>query len=330
MISVIVTIYNVEKYLRRCINSIISQTFRDLEIILVDDGSTDASPQICDEYAAKDSRIKVLHKKNEGSASARNAGIDTATGRFIGFVDGDDFILPEMYKLLYDACMAHGVLLSMCGRIVFDERKGSRERKYCIDTPVLFSAKDAISSLLMDDKCDSASWDKLYGKELFSDIRYPVGVRYDDLNVTARLIDRAGKVCHVGKELYIYVKRSGSITAAPFHKESVMAIEQSELLRKFIDKKYPELYKQSLFFVNSYVSIILYQAYECKNSEMAGYMKEIEEYGRAYLPRIICGSWSVKHKIWFLRNYIVLLFRLWKWYFDKKIMKFKKESKYRK
>ena len=114
LISVIVPVYNMEQYLERCVNSIVDQTYRNLEIILVDDGSIDRSPRMCDEYAAKDGRIKVVHKVNGGLSDARNAGLQVATGTYIGYVDSDDWIEPQMYQRMYEACIEHQAQVAVC------------------------------------------------------------------------------------------------------------------------------------------------------------------------------------------------------------------------
>ena len=149
MISVIVPVYNVERYLRRCVDSILAQTCRDLEIILVDDGSTDGCPSICDGYAAADSRVKVIHKANGGLSDARNAGLEIASGEWVGFVDSDDFIMPEMYETLLRACVEHGVSIAMCGRRLVDEADTTLRYEYCFSEPVMLSAEEALRSLLI-------------------------------------------------------------------------------------------------------------------------------------------------------------------------------------
>lgn len=313
MISVIVPVYNVENYLRRCVDSILGQTYRDLEVLLVDDGSTDGCAGICDEYAGRDPRVRVVHKKNGGAADARNAGLEAASGEWIGFVDSDDFILPEMYETLHRACVEHDVPLSMCGKIVWEEKDGRRKRRCCLDRPALFSAREAVAGLLMDGFCDSSSCDKLYWRGLFANIRYPSGAQYDDLNVTARLLGLAGTVYHVGEPLYLYAKRSGSVTTAPFHERTVDALIQSEQLKSFIDERYPDLKRQSTRFVCMNAGIVLASAYESRNPGEIEAMKTVACRVRRYLLEILRGAWSLKHKAWVIRNYAAVKLRLWRW-----------------
>lgn len=313
MISVIVPIYNVEKYIRRCVDSIVSQTYKDLEIILVDDGSPDGCPQICDEYAAKDSRIKVIHKKNGGLSDARNTGIEIAKGDFIGFVDGDDYILPEMYEVLYKACVKHNVDIAMCGRRVIDEKNTIIKYEFCMSSQIVLSAQEAVASLLTFQKCDSAAWDKLYKKSLFSSVRYPVGVHYEDQNVTSKLLYYAGEVCHVGQALYVYMRREGSITNSSFNEHSIDEVKQGELLRQFVDEKYPDLRKESLFFLYYKIGFPLLSASQCQNPELKQYMEEVYEYSKRYFFYVMCGKVTFKHKLWFCKNFVTLRLKLWIW-----------------
>lgn len=313
MISVIVPVYNVERYLRRCVDSILQQTYRDLEVILVDDGATDGSPRICDEYAGLDPRVKVVHKPHGGAAEARNAGLDAARGEYIGFVDSDDFILPEMYETLYRACVEHGVAVSACGKILRGERGGIRRRRHCLRRPALFGAREAVSALFMGRVCDSSACDKLYRRELFSDIRYPAGAHYDDLDVTARLLDRSGGLYHVGKPLYVYCKRSGSVTTMPFHEKTVDAIEQAERLKSFMDAKYPDLQRQSLHFVCMNMGNALEVAYRCRNPGKREAMNAAVRRAEAYLLPTLLGVGRLRHKAWIVKNYVLVRLRLRRW-----------------
>ena len=290
------------------------QTYTDLEIILVDDGSTDACPGICDEYAVADARIRVIHKENGGLSSARNAGIEIATGEFVGFVDSDDFVQPAMYEILYQACRDYEVAIAMCGRRVIDENDKMIRYECCMEHAALMDAKEAVKSLLLNDnKCDSAACDKLYRKSLFSNIRYPEKVHYEDQNVTARLYYYAGRIFHVGQALYTYRKRKGSITSSSFNGRSIDEVKQAELLKEFIDEKYPEFKKDSMYFVCYKLSFPLFLAYSCRDNKMKEQMKEVCDYSHRYFPGVMHGSFSIKHKIWCLRNYIVLRLRLRYW-----------------
>lgn len=210
-ISVIIPVYNVEKYIKRCVDSVLRQTHTDLEIILVNDGSTDNSGSICDEYASRDSRVKVIHKANGGLSSARNAGIDIATGDYIGFVDSDDFIDTDMYRILLDAMLENEADISVGG---YYELSGNKLKLSNDMTKIkVYTADGAIEELLYDRAIKSHAGDKLYKKSLFDGIRYPVGKTMEDICTTYKLFERAGKVIYIGNALYYYMTdRAESIT----------------------------------------------------------------------------------------------------------------------
>lgn len=211
IISIIVPIYKVEKYLDRCINSILNQTFKDFELILVDDGSPDRCGDICEKYAKKDKRIKVIHKENGGLSDARNAGLDIATGKFIGFIDSDDFIHKDMYMVLYDAIIKSKSDISQCKFKYFskeDELNKNiiNDRKYEI-----YNNINAIEEIIDNKNLNTNVWNKLYKRELFNDIRFPKGKIHEDEFVTYKVFYRAKTVSYVNKELYYYFSNDTGI-----------------------------------------------------------------------------------------------------------------------
>lgn len=237
-VSVVVPIYRVEPYLKQCVHSILAQTYQNLEIILVDDGSPDRCPEICDMFAGLDQRVKVIHKKNGGVSDARNRGIERACGDYLMFVDGDDWIEHTMVERLVSACEKYGVSLASCARYVMDENSSkqiaftSREKVY--------SAEEALNEILAGKAIDVAVWDKLYTKELFDAIRFPVGENNEDIAIFYQIIDKAGKIAHCGTAEYYYRDRPGSLTKLRYHSETRKVIEKDlKELGIFIDKKYP-------------------------------------------------------------------------------------------
>ncbi len=212
LISVIVPVYNVERYLHRCLDSIISQTYRNLEIILVDDGSTDKSPKICDEYCAKDGRIKVIHKENSGAASARNAGLDIAKGDYIAFVDGDDFIDVSMYQQLCDSIQSNGTDMSVCAIKVIDDK----DRDITNFDDIKLSGLNVISGVeALGQLCKgTGTWispcNKLYKKTLFDDIRFPVGNLHEDWFLLPHILRKCNTISCLNEFLYMYYQRQGS------------------------------------------------------------------------------------------------------------------------
>ena len=207
-ISIIVPIYKVEKYLPTCLDSILAQTYRNLEIILVDDGSPDGCGSICDAYGAKDSRIRVFHQSNGGVAAARNAGLDAARGDWIGWVDSDDWIEPDMFAYLLENALAAQADICVCGR--FEELR-SRTAYFGRTEYALLDQKSAMKALLEERYMDSALYDKMWRRELFQDIRFTVGQTYEDLAAVHRLFAKAEKVLFLSEPKYHYRRRDDGI-----------------------------------------------------------------------------------------------------------------------
>ena len=249
LISVIIPVYNVEKYLRKCLDSVCNQSYKRLEIILVDDGSTDGSGAICDEYAYTDKRIRVVHKENGGLSDARNVGLDHATGQYIGFVDSDDFIEFDMYEKLYTACVLWGADISLCGKRIVNENGCIVSEKNIVDAETLYTSKEAICSLLTWKSCDSAAWDKLYSANLFLKIRYPFGKLHEDLNVTCRLFELSNKIIQIPYVGYNYLLRSNSICRQSLSKRKFDLYEQAKFNVDFVCGKYPDLKEEADFFL---------------------------------------------------------------------------------
>ena len=211
MISVIVPVYKVEKYLPQCIESIQKQTYKELEIILVDDGSPDRSPQICDLYAQGDSRIKVIHQDNKGLSGARNAGLEIATGEYIGFVDSDDYIKENMYEVLYRALNSEKADMAICSYEKVSEEGERLENISPIKNDVL-GGYDILKKLTESKGWYYVTmWNRLYKKELFSQIRLPEGKNHEDEAVAHKIYLAAEKVVTIGEALYCYRNAENSI-----------------------------------------------------------------------------------------------------------------------
>lgn len=223
VISVIVPVYEAEQYLSACLDSLLCQRYRSLQIILVDDGSPDGCGRICDEYARRDGRIIVHHQKNAGLSAARNAGIALATGRYIGFVDADDFIEPEMFEALHRAMAAHRADIAVCGYRTF----GNRQERFPGGAQCM-SAGEALSKLIENREMKSYAWNKLYRRELFDGLRFDAGKRYEDVRIMHKLFMRAERVCTVGGCLYHYRIRDASITGTTRNARSQEYIESLE------------------------------------------------------------------------------------------------------
>lgn len=213
LMTIIVPVYNVEKYLVRCLDSIVNQTYQNLQIILIDDGSTDNSGKICDEYSNNDQRISVIHKRNEGVSAARNEGLDLAEGKYIGFVDSDDYIELDMYERLYKRIEATDAEMVVCEfTYVNDEGIKSENESYCLarrkidaNTYIKRWIDSGYNSIYV------VPWNKLYKKKLFEGIRYPVGKYREDEYLIHHLVYQCQNIVCMPDKLYYYVQHEGSI-----------------------------------------------------------------------------------------------------------------------
>lgn len=216
LISVIVPCYKVERYLPKCIESILFQTYTNLEIILVDDGSPDNCGKMCDEYATQDSRIKVIHKKNGGLSDARNVAIDIAIGEYLTFVDSDDYISKDYIEALYNLIMKYNCGISIVLPQTFKENEAPvslEETQY----EKCFSKIEAMELMFYQKLFDNTAWGKLYHKSVFSTgIRYPKGLLYEDLPTTYLLFNQVEKIAFSNKKCYYYLLRGDSIEGSAF------------------------------------------------------------------------------------------------------------------
>jgi len=235
IISIIVPVYNVEEYLQRCIDSILNQSFKNFELILVNDGSTDNSLKICKEYLLNDPRVKIINKENGGLSSARNAGINIAKGRYIGFVDSDDWINKEMYKILYELCEKNNSDIAECRYTVTTGNEMNLDNSSNLIT--ILNNEEAIKSLYTNTSYGSVvSWNKLYRCELFKDIKFPEGKLNEDQFTTYKLYYKSNKIVLIDKVLYYYFQSTKSIMRSEFTLKKLDAIEAIESSHKFFEE----------------------------------------------------------------------------------------------
>ena len=215
LITVIIPVYQVEKYLENCVNSVLQQTYKNLEIILVDDGSIDRCPQICDEFAEKDKRIKVVHKANGGLSDARNAGLDICKGKYITFIDSDDYVSQNYVELLYNALISNDADVSIVDSATIQENMlySTDSVEGNVET---YTQKEVIVKCL-NIKIQQRAWGKLYPAEYFKDLRFPVGKLYEDLAVLFRILLKTKKIVVVRAPAYKYLVRRGSIMHSKFN-----------------------------------------------------------------------------------------------------------------
>lgn len=214
LVSIIVPAYNVAPYLDRCMDSLVTQDLAEIEIILIDDGSTDDTPRMCDEWGAKDERIRVVHQSNAGLAETRNRGVALATAPFIGFVDSDDWIEPDMYMRLCAAQKAHDADIVVCNvhmDFVEDASSALMHRKPLTDT----SKRTTFAKVMLEKGLDCYSWNKLYRRSLFEGVRYPSGRWMEDHATTYKLYHKADRTVYLDIPLYHYIRHSASFTMTP-------------------------------------------------------------------------------------------------------------------
>jgi glycosyltransferase involved in cell wall biosynthesis len=291
IVSIVVPVYNVDEYISKCIDSLLSQTLKKIEIILVDDGSTDLSGKICDEYALKDNRIKVIHKENNGLSSARNSGLAIANGDYIGFVDSDDWVKEDMFEFLYKNIMTYDADISVCGHFIVD---GVTVEPIRNDGEIkILNHTEALSAILLDDEINSFAWDKLYKRKLFVDLYYPVGRRFEDIAFTYLVFNRSKRVVQTNVSKYYYVRRSDSICLKinplnqlhnfyGFHERYLFAQNKSE-----IHKILPVIQKKSVDQGISAVNTLLMQRnYPDSNLYISEFLKKYVIYKNTKLKSI--------------------------------------------
>ena len=243
LISVIVPVYKTEAYLDRCMQSIVNQTYRNLEIILVDDGSPDNCPALCDAWAAKDSRIKVIHKKNGGGGEARNVALDIAKGQYIGLIDSDDYIEPHMYAHLL-SLMDEDVDIAECGILETECNHAPLDDGSCFESKI-YSVQEAMKLHIADSLFRQTPPNKLYRRSTIDGIRFPVGNRIDDEFWTYRVIANARKLVRTSCNMYAYRQQSGSVMHLSFSMPRLQAVDAKCQRLVLLQEKFPELVPQA-------------------------------------------------------------------------------------
>ena len=253
LISVIIPVYNVNNYLRKCLQSIINQSYKNLEIIIIDDGSSDGSSEICDEFLSKDKRIKVIHKKNEGVSIARNIGISIAKGKYIGFVDSDDYIERNMYEILYNNLIRYNSDISMCNYYI--EKDGKKTYKKHIDIKNILVIDDKIQfyKYLNENYYKGFLWNKLFKKELFNNNELDSQIHMcEDLLILARIAEKSKRYCFTTTCLYNYVLRKNSAYNSNINYKHLTALKAYEeiitIIKKYNDEMLIDSYKLTYFY----------------------------------------------------------------------------------
>lgn len=243
LVSIIVPIYNVQQYIHRCLDSIINQTYKNIEIILVDDGSPDRCGEICDEISLKDSRIKVIHKINGGLSDARNVGLDNATGDYICFIDSDDYIEYDYIESMLNKAIKYSADLVVSNfKYVYED--GSYKDYIFNYDDALIDSKKAMDILVSNQEYLPlvVAWSKLYSKNLFDDIRFKKGIIHEDEEIAHKILDKSANILLTNKVLYNYVQRSGSIMSEASVLKSIIICDILEERYNFLlEKEYDEM-----------------------------------------------------------------------------------------
>lgn len=239
LISIVLPIYNVENYIEKCMESVLNQTYKNIEIILVDDGSPDNCPIICDQYVKEDNRVKVVHKENGGLSDARNAGIKVANGDYITFIDSDDYVDKDYVEFLYNTIEETDADIAIGGhRVIYDSGKIIEKETH--ENSVL-EPKKVLERILYDDGIDLSAWGKLYKRYLFNDIKFPKGRLFEDSATTYMLVDKANKIAINSISKYNYIIRKNSISNAKFSPKKMDLITSTREMNEYVKNKYPDL-----------------------------------------------------------------------------------------
>jgi len=271
-VSVIVPVYNVQDYLSKCIDSIINQTYRDFELILIDDGSTDSCGEICDKYASSDNRVRVIHQSNSGPSAARNAGLDVAKGDYISFVDSDDYIHNQMLETMVKKITGTQADIAICNYAFVDYQGNTIEHDSTIESESFISQDNLLGLLAKGWLPAVIPCNKLYERSIFDNLRYPSGKRYEDDFIAHKIIARAKKILLIPDYFYYYLQREGSMSKNQFSIEKFDRIEslldRSDFLKSIGKDKY-SFYS----LVDAIVRLTIYWKYK-KTSYYSGVFRK--------------------------------------------------------
>ena len=305
LVTVIVPVYKVEKYLNTCVESILEQTYYNMEIILIDDGSPDNCSKLCDDWAYRDKRIIVIHKTNGGLSDARNVGIEIAHGEYISFVDSDDYILPEMIETMVADIEKYDAQVSCVGYIEYYDIQQPKLSDDKLSQLRVYNKLEAIKQLFSSESLCNYSWNKLYKKELFNDIRFPYGKKMEDLGTTYLIFNKCNIVTYNSKQLYYYLQREDSILHKPDRK---FYIDKYDLARErylILKEQYGD-FKENIEFMQ----FVIYQCYKVIKDDLVKKKWACRE--MAYIWKVSKKSFSRKLKIkYFIFRYCKPVYLYW-------------------
>lgn len=297
LISVIIPVYNVEEYVERCILSIINQTYKELEIILVNDGSTDNSLSICSYYASKDPRIKIINKSNGGLSSARNAGLNVCTGDFISFIDSDDWLAIETYEKLINTYSKEKPDIIIFGRYNHYKKTNEKIKGYCPKKYEIINSEETLRRSFLYDCMDFSSCDKLYKSNLWFSFRFPEGKVSEDVGVLYKVIDNAKSILLVPEPFYNYYHRNNSITSSGFYINLMDAYYFCNDIIEYTKNKHSNIVFEAKCFRTTYIIYLL-------NTILRLPQKDREKYNKEY--KLLCKPLRSEKSTWLRNNNINL------------------------
>lgn len=302
LISIVIPVYNVEQYLPACLRSVLAQTYRKLEIILVEDGSTDQSGALCDEFAFQDRRIKVLHQENKGLSGARNSGLEIAGGELVSFIDSDDCVAPDYIEALYELKKKYQADIVCCDYEAFSE--GNLPAAGPAGEQIVeMNAEEALNQYFGSLATQTTvAWGKLYERKLFEKIRFPEGRIHEDEFTTWKLLAESGKIVYTSRKLYYYLQRRSSITGVRFqmkHLDALDALEERCLF--FKDRQMTELYDKTM---------LRFLDYLIRDYYLAGIYFPEEKETREKLRKRFSAAWKAQGRNGFSRK-AVLFWMFW-------------------
>lgn len=288
-VSVIIPVYNVEQYVEKSIESVLNQSMKDIEIILVDDGSTDRSGEICDRYEKKDERIVVIHKKNGGLSSARNVGVKAAEGDYIGFIDSDDFVEPLMYETLYRMAERDSADVAICG--VYDVYKNGKVAQCDSREKFVCNQEEMFGHILLGEKISGTVCNKLIRKEIAKILEFPIGRLFEDVFYSALLVQKIKKASVTTEPMYHYVHRSDSITTCGYRKKDMDVIEAFEIDKQLVASHFPKLINKAEFALNSAYLRVLDKMLLTKGYRKFPEYKMVKQYLKEHSKEIVSSQY---------------------------------------
>lgn len=293
MISIIIPIYNTEKYLKRCIDSVLNQTYKDIEVLLIDDGSKDNSGMICDEYTTIDNRVKVFHKPNQGVSAARNMGLDTAKGDYIGFVDSDDYIEPEMYEKMLAAITEENAQVCCCGYYL---EEADAVYYKCCEKNSVYEGTEAIFRAFCRQDYDAGlstgNCVQLFKRDIIGDTRYKKYAHGEDIDFQFNIFKKSNKVVCITDLFYHYVKNEASATGKSFNEDFLSILSIADDVLEYVKYGYPSISLEAYAFHLTWYMVAIQKIYDSRvfcigklgyNKYITSIRKEIKRNIRYYI-----------------------------------------------